>query len=233
MDNADSASDDLLHALFVNFGCPVDDYFKTIQQLRNYKRELDRDAWRKEDGQAESIRLWVNTNSEKFFFYQEHRPAFSSTVAVPFALGVMTRWQLEMAVKLGHDSLLCIDATYGTNMFKVGLDVLVICPTTVAQHAVYPVAAQSARSTLVGKRLVGGRRSVCDVGKTAACIDPEHALVVAHVTVCFGHAWWSTFHTCCKAAIVFLQHPTRAVPSAHRDGNRHPWKRHPRWVGYP
>ena len=38
---------------------------------------------------------------------------------LPFTLGVQTKWQLEMMAKIGHNSALSINATFGTDQTRV------------------------------------------------------------------------------------------------------------------
>ena len=61
-----------------------------------------------------SVNIWYQKHREDFFFYQKPNGA-----AVPFIMGIQTKWMLDRMVKLSHNSLIAMESTSSTNMYRV------------------------------------------------------------------------------------------------------------------
>ena len=90
--------------------------------VRNICQKRAEELWEKHPSDPISVRMWVMKNPENVFYYQEHSLLdINSQVQnnSPFTLGIQSEWQLEMMVKLGHNSALSIDSTFGTSQTRV------------------------------------------------------------------------------------------------------------------
>ena len=58
---------------------------------------------------------WATTNTSHVFIYQK----LDHGDGRPFTLGIQTKWQLDMMNIYGKNSILAMDATFGTNKYKV------------------------------------------------------------------------------------------------------------------
>lgn len=101
------------------------DLFLTMRDILNIACKMENVTLHTNPDDAISVHNWVTDNTPHVFFYQP----MNSTNQKPFALGIQTRWQLETMCKYGHNSLLAMDATFGTNKYKVhgGYVVLLGC----------------------------------------------------------------------------------------------------------
>ena len=61
-----------------------------------------------------TINIWYQKHREDFFFYQKPNGA-----AVPFIMGIQTKWMLDRMVKLSNNSLIAMDLTFNTNKYGV------------------------------------------------------------------------------------------------------------------
>ena len=95
-----------------------DDIGLSGKDIDNIAARLENLTWRLAADDAESVRCWTVQNPDKVLFYQQGADADDGT-RTPFCLLVQTPWQLEQLVKNGHNSVLCMDATFGTNKWKV------------------------------------------------------------------------------------------------------------------
>jgi hypothetical protein len=75
---------------------------------------------------AQSVRMWVQRNPDKVFYYTESNaempipvPGELTSQNMPFTIGIQTKWQNEMMLKHGHRGGISVDATFGTNDKKV------------------------------------------------------------------------------------------------------------------
>ena len=100
------------------------DTFLLPSDVRNVVRKRAEELWMKHPSDPISVRMWTTENPDNVFYYQEHSlmDLNSSTQSeVPFTLGIQTEWQLEMMEKIGNNSALSIDATFGTTQTRVRL----------------------------------------------------------------------------------------------------------------
>ena len=91
------------------------DCFLSSLDVRNIAALIEQETYRFHDDDAESTRQWVQRNQSRVFFYEEANEARETA----FSLGLMSDWQLDMLVKHGHQKVICMDATHGTNRWKV------------------------------------------------------------------------------------------------------------------
>ena len=91
------------------------DCFLSPSDVRNIAAEIDESTYKFHKNDAESVRLWVQRNQDSVFFYEQQNEAEGTA----FSLGLQSSWQLDMLVKHGHQSIICMDATHGTNQWKV------------------------------------------------------------------------------------------------------------------
>ncbi|GLJ21886.1 hypothetical protein SUGI_0409280 [Cryptomeria japonica] len=67
-----------------------------------------------------SVQQWVLANTEKWFAYQEYSAIDDGDGEVPFVLGIdQLPKQLEWMLQYGHNNILAMDSTFGTNAMKV------------------------------------------------------------------------------------------------------------------
>jgi hypothetical protein len=71
---------------------------------------------------AESTRRWVSENFTWVFMYQEQ----VMTEGKSFILGLQSPWQREMCASFGHNNVLAMDGTYGTNQYKMTLYTIMV-----------------------------------------------------------------------------------------------------------
>ena len=90
--------------------------------IKNICRKRAEDPWEKHLSDPISVRMWAAKNQDNVFYYQEHllmdlnsQTQYNS----PFTIGIQTEWQLKMMAKFGHNCVLSIDATSGTNHTRV------------------------------------------------------------------------------------------------------------------
>lgn len=103
----------------------TDDRGFSAKDIDNIAAELETLTWRLHADDAESVRLWTVQNPELVVWYQQGADVVGAP-RQPFTLLVQTPWQLEQLVKHGHGSVLCMDATFGTNKWKVILSLVVL-----------------------------------------------------------------------------------------------------------
>lgn len=91
------------------------DDFLSMRDVVNISSKLAVDMYQLHEDDAESTRRWCIQNGEMTFIYQEQ----DSLTNMEFILGIQTPWQKEMCRKFGDGNLLAMDATFGTNKYKV------------------------------------------------------------------------------------------------------------------
>ena len=91
------------------------DDFLSLKDIINISSKLASHTYQLHDLDAESTRRWCIQNSGITFAYQEQ----DSMADTPFVLGIQTPWQKDMCRQYGHDNVLAMDSTFGTNKYKV------------------------------------------------------------------------------------------------------------------
>lgn len=91
------------------------DDFLSIRDIMNISRKLAIHKYQLHDDDAESTKRWCVQNESMTFVYQEQDLESNKD----FILGIQTPWQREMCNKFGNGNLLSMDATFGTNKYKV------------------------------------------------------------------------------------------------------------------
>lgn len=109
------------------------DDFLTPKDVSNIAKQLAHIRHEADDDDALSTRLWCLLNKGDVFIYQEQSAADN----VDFILGLQTDWQLDMMLKFGHDRLLAMNSTLGTNEFKFHLYTILVFDQ---HHSGIPVA---------------------------------------------------------------------------------------------
>jgi len=62
--------------------------------------------------------MWAQKNPNVLFYYQENSFEVGgelSSTNISFTIGIQTLWQATMMQQHGHQSVVTIDATFGTN----------------------------------------------------------------------------------------------------------------------
>ena len=91
------------------------DDFLFVKDIINISNKLAGYTYQLHDLDAKSTRHWCTQNYAITFAYQEQ----DSMTNTPFILGIQTPWQKDMCRKYGHDNVLAMDSTFGTNKYKV------------------------------------------------------------------------------------------------------------------
>ncbi|KAL3701153.1 hypothetical protein R1sor_019175 [Riccia sorocarpa] len=86
----------------------------TIKDVLNVQAALRRQSQVYSSCDATSVRMWVQSNSEKIIFYQERKPEENQ----PFICVWATPWMISKLSVLGHESVVSMDATFGTNCYE-------------------------------------------------------------------------------------------------------------------
>ena len=104
------------------------DLLLTTKDIRNIFGKLAQETYMLHKNDAQSVRMWVERNPEKVFYYTESNKAKPVPVPgeltganMPFTIGIQTDWQRKMMLKHGHRAGISIDATFGTNEKNVSL----------------------------------------------------------------------------------------------------------------
>jgi hypothetical protein len=108
------------------------DIFLEEQDIQNLANGIYGETWRLHKNDAASVRMWTQRNPQDWFYYKQTTieevlgPLTGDNM--PFTLGIQTPWQKEMMLKYGHGGGISMDATFGTNVKKVGiLPCLMLC----------------------------------------------------------------------------------------------------------
>lgn len=86
-----------------------------LKDIHNVQKALNMryESWHSDD--ATGLKLWVEANDCTVLFYQEP----DDKTATPFVLVFATPWMLKKMAKLGHNSAVALDGTFGTNEYGV------------------------------------------------------------------------------------------------------------------
>ena len=102
---------------------PSRDHFMKDWDIRNIAVRVNEAVYRKDENDAESVRMWVQANRDIVFYYQELNsgpvPGTLTGDNMPFVIGIQTKFMFRMMLEHGHNSAVSIDATFGTNHKKV------------------------------------------------------------------------------------------------------------------
>lgn len=102
------------------------DLLLTTKDIRNISGKLAQETYMLHKNDAQSVRMWVERNPDKVFYYTESNkqkpvpvPGELTGANMPFTIGIQTDWQRKMMLQHGHNGGISIDATFGTNERKV------------------------------------------------------------------------------------------------------------------
>ncbi|MCO5581586.1 hypothetical protein L7F22_035474 [Adiantum nelumboides] len=159
------------------------DLFLTMRDVLNIACTMENSSLHTHHDDAVSVQNWVVDNPTNIFSYQ----AMNENKDEAFILGIQTKWQLEMLSKYGHDSLLAMDATFGTNKYKFHLYTTLVFDTF---HNGVPIAwtiTSSSCHSNVAKWLSALRNCVLDHNKgwdpNAFMVDDAEAEIQAILSV--------------------------------------------------
>lgn len=98
-------------------------HFLREWDVRNIAKELRKTEYQRDDNDAESVKMWVEANPDDVFFYRlVKKGTVSGTLTsanLPFVIGIQNEFQFKMMLQHGHESIVSMDATFGTNHWKV------------------------------------------------------------------------------------------------------------------
>lgn len=98
-------------------------HFLREWDVRNIAKELRKTEYQRDDNDAESVKMWVEANPDDVFFYRlvKKGPVSGTLTAanLPFVIGIQNEFQFKMMLQHGHESIVSMDATFGTNHWKV------------------------------------------------------------------------------------------------------------------
>jgi hypothetical protein len=102
------------------------DLLLTTKDIRNISGKLAQETYMLHKNDAQSVRMWVQRNPEKVFYYSESNQRNHVKVQgeltgenMPFTIAIHTEWQKQMMLKHEHRGGISVDATFGTNDKKV------------------------------------------------------------------------------------------------------------------
>jgi hypothetical protein len=94
------------------------DTFLCEQNIRNITGKLAKETYKKHENDANNVRMWCGLKRTPTFYFIiksfEVGGELSST-NISFTIGIQTLWQPTMMQQHGHQSVVTIDATFGTN----------------------------------------------------------------------------------------------------------------------
>ncbi|KAK9796322.1 hypothetical protein WJX73_003213 [Symbiochloris irregularis] len=93
----------------------------TEDDISNMQRSLEQLQYKLDTTDAQSVHLSKCANEDLVVHYQQYRPGvrWFGQKDQPFILSIQTAFGQEMLLKHGHRSAVSIDATFGTNLYKV------------------------------------------------------------------------------------------------------------------
>lgn len=98
-------------------------HFLKEWDIRNVAKEPRKTEYQKHDNDAESVKLWVQANAKDVFYFQELKssPVTTTLTAenVPFVIDIQFQFQFRMMLEHRHESIVSMDATFGTNHHRV------------------------------------------------------------------------------------------------------------------
>ncbi|GLJ59648.1 hypothetical protein SUGI_1517700 [Cryptomeria japonica] len=103
------------------------DDFLTMDDIANIDHRIKASSYIFHSSDAISMQQWVLAKSNKWFAYQE----YSATVVdgdgqIPFILGIQLPEQLDWMLQYGHNNILAMDSTFGTNAMKFQLYTILV-----------------------------------------------------------------------------------------------------------
>ena len=109
------------------------DLLLTTKDICNISGKLAQETYMLHKNDAQSVRMWVQRNPEKIFYYSESNKEKAKPVEgeltgenMPFTIGIQTPWQRTMMLKYGNGGGISVDATFGTNEKKVLHDLFIV-----------------------------------------------------------------------------------------------------------
>ncbi|KAB1222177.1 hypothetical protein CJ030_MR2G023415 [Morella rubra] len=107
------------------------DDFLTRNDVRNMERLIRNSSHELDANDECSIKMWVQRHQKNVFYFQEQ------TDSEPFMLGIQTDWQLQQAIRCGHDGLIAAHSAFGLKKLKYPLCSLLVFDSS---HNAIPVA---------------------------------------------------------------------------------------------
>ncbi|GLJ39787.1 hypothetical protein SUGI_0813200 [Cryptomeria japonica] len=102
------------------------DDFLTMDDIANIDRKIKTLRYMFHSIDAISVQQWVLANTEKWFAYQEYSVTDDGDGEVPFVLGIQLLEQLDWMLQYGHNNILAMDSTFGTNAMKFQLYTMIV-----------------------------------------------------------------------------------------------------------
>ncbi|KAH9287926.1 hypothetical protein KI387_032043, partial [Taxus chinensis] len=94
------------------------DDFLSSHDVQNIDTKIKAAKYMYDRNDAQSVRVWQDQNPNICFEYQEYEGNVEEDGHVPFIMGIQMPQQLEWMLKYGHNNILAMDATFGTNGMK-------------------------------------------------------------------------------------------------------------------
>ncbi|KAH9326548.1 hypothetical protein KI387_006726, partial [Taxus chinensis] len=94
------------------------DDFLSSHDVQNIDTKIKAATYMYDRNDAQSVRVWQDQNPNICFEYQEYEGNVEEDGHVPFIMGIQMPQQLEWMLKYGHNNILAMDATFGTNGMK-------------------------------------------------------------------------------------------------------------------
>ncbi|GLJ19786.1 hypothetical protein SUGI_0358560 [Cryptomeria japonica] len=113
------------------------DDFLTMDDIANIDHKIKTLRYMFHSIDSISVQQWVLGNTEKWFAYQEYSATNDGDGEVPFVLGIQFPEQLDWMLQYGHNNLLAMDSTFGTNAMKFQLYTMLVFNS---KHMGFPVA---------------------------------------------------------------------------------------------
>ncbi|KAH9316521.1 hypothetical protein KI387_025148, partial [Taxus chinensis] len=95
------------------------DDFLSSHDVHNIDTKIKAAKYMYDRNDAQSVRVWQDQNPNICFEYQEYEGNVEEDGHVPFIMGIQMPQQLEWMLKYGHNNILAMDATFGTNGMKI------------------------------------------------------------------------------------------------------------------
>ncbi|KAH9291546.1 hypothetical protein KI387_043259 [Taxus chinensis] len=167
------------------------DDFLSSHDVQNIDTKIKAAKYMYDRNDAQSVRVWQDQNPNICFEYQEYEGNVEEDGHVPFIMGIQMPQQLEWMLKYGHNNILAMDATFGTNgmkehwLLRIGMWVRHL---RTLKHAGQETnaAIEAYHSILKSKWLSSIRKA------SHRRVD---WLIHQLITVVFIYYWWSQ---CCK-----------------------------------
>ncbi|KAH9312868.1 hypothetical protein KI387_027903, partial [Taxus chinensis] len=94
------------------------DDFLSSHDVQNIDKKIKAAKYMYDRNDAQSVRVWQDQNPNICFEYQEYEGNVEEDGHVPFIMDIQMPQQLEWMLKYGHNNILAMDATFGTNGMK-------------------------------------------------------------------------------------------------------------------